>query len=186
MKRQRITPSLVISIIALVVALGGVSYAAIKIPKNSVGTKQLKRNSVNTVKVKNRTLLRNDFRPGQLPGVTWFADRSPVVPLLDLSSSFQAVVTTPTLPAGSYLLNARGNLVGDVTAVAVICSIENDAAQNVTVGVGQVVALAMSATAVLDQPRKISLNCLGTSGIASVAQAHIIATRVTRVIGGGL
>jgi hypothetical protein len=36
--KRRITPSLVVSIIALVVALGGASYAAIQIPKNSVGT----------------------------------------------------------------------------------------------------------------------------------------------------
>jgi len=43
---NRITPSLVISVIALVVALGGASYAALKIPKNSVGSKQLKKNSV--------------------------------------------------------------------------------------------------------------------------------------------
>ncbi len=181
MKRQRITPSLVISIIALVVALGGVSYAAIRIPKNSVGARQLKKNAVNTVKVKDRSLLRRDFRPGQLPGATWFADREPVVPLLALTNSFQALVTTPMLPAGPYVLSARANLVGGGANATVICSIENDAAQNFTVETGQGVALAMSATAVLGQPKKITLNCLTNGGVASVAQAHIIATRVTKI-----
>ena len=56
-----------IALLALAVALGGTSYAAITLPRNSVGTKQLKRNAVTTVKVKDRTLLRKDFKPGQLP-----------------------------------------------------------------------------------------------------------------------
>jgi hypothetical protein len=35
------SPALVVSVIALVVALGGTSYAAFTLPKNSIGTKQL-------------------------------------------------------------------------------------------------------------------------------------------------
>ena len=42
--RQRLTFANVVSCIALFVALGGVSYAATQLPKNSVGAKQLKRN----------------------------------------------------------------------------------------------------------------------------------------------
>ncbi len=38
---------------ALVVALGGTSYAAIKIPRSSVGNAQLKSNAVTSGKVKN-------------------------------------------------------------------------------------------------------------------------------------
>ena len=48
------TPSLVISMIALFVALGGTSYAAITaLPANSVGTPQLKTNAVTSVKILN-------------------------------------------------------------------------------------------------------------------------------------
>ncbi|HNC06594.1 MAG TPA: hypothetical protein PLS38_09865, partial [Solirubrobacterales bacterium] len=47
----------VVALVALFIALGGVSYAAIQIPKNSVGTKQLKKNAVNSAKVRNRSLL---------------------------------------------------------------------------------------------------------------------------------
>lgn len=51
---RRLTPSpaMVVACIALIVALGGTSYAAIKLPKNSVGTRQLKNNAVTGVKVK--------------------------------------------------------------------------------------------------------------------------------------
>jgi hypothetical protein len=43
---------MVVACIALTVALGGTSYAAIKLPRNSVGTKQLKKNAVTPVKVR--------------------------------------------------------------------------------------------------------------------------------------
>jgi hypothetical protein len=47
----------VTSTLALIVALGGTSYAAIKLPANSVTSKT----------VKDKTLLKKDFKPGQLP-----------------------------------------------------------------------------------------------------------------------
>ena len=61
------SPALVISFIALIVAMGGTGYAAISLPKNSVGTKQLKKNAVKSSKVKNGSLLADDFAAGQLP-----------------------------------------------------------------------------------------------------------------------
>src|SRR3954469_20261391 len=57
----------VASTLALVVALGGTSYAAVALPKNSVGNKQLKTNAVTSSKVENSTLLSKDFKAGQLP-----------------------------------------------------------------------------------------------------------------------
>lgn len=63
--------------LALVVALGGTSYAAIKLPANSVGAKQLKKSAVTAKKirrgavtspaVKNGSLRASDFKAGQLP-----------------------------------------------------------------------------------------------------------------------
>ena len=65
---RRPSPALVISCVALAVALGGTSYATVlSVPKNSVGTPQLKDSAVNSAKVKNRSLLRVDFAAGQVP-----------------------------------------------------------------------------------------------------------------------
>jgi hypothetical protein len=44
--RKRLTYANVVATLALFLAIGGVSYAAIKLPKNSVGTKQLKNGAV--------------------------------------------------------------------------------------------------------------------------------------------
>src|SRR5919106_1168455 len=65
--RLRPSPSMAVAFAALMVALGGTSYAIAQLPANSVGTKQLKKNAVTSAKVKNRSLLANDFKRGQLP-----------------------------------------------------------------------------------------------------------------------
>jgi len=63
----RPSPALVISCIALAIALGGTSYAAVNLAPGTVGTKQLKRGAVTSLKVKDRSLLARDFKLGQLP-----------------------------------------------------------------------------------------------------------------------
>lgn len=67
MREKLLHPATIISFVALLVALGGTSYAVSQLPKNSVGTKQLKKNAVTSPKVKNGSLLRKDFRAGELP-----------------------------------------------------------------------------------------------------------------------
>jgi hypothetical protein len=85
---RRPSPAMVVACIALLVALGGTSVAAVsQLARNSVGTPQirnaavttpklrtgavtnpkLRNNAVTSAKVRNRSLLRVDFAPGQLP-----------------------------------------------------------------------------------------------------------------------
>ena len=59
--RARLTYANVIATLALFVALGGSSYAALNLPKGSVGSEQLKKNSVTSVKVRPGTLVTSDF-----------------------------------------------------------------------------------------------------------------------------
>jgi hypothetical protein len=64
--RQQLTYANVVSSIALFVVLGGGAYAAATLPKNSVGSTQIKANAVTSSKVKDGSLLSKDFKPGQL------------------------------------------------------------------------------------------------------------------------
>jgi hypothetical protein len=56
----------VVATMALFVALGGGAYAAINLPKNSVGAKQIKKNAVSGRKVKNRSLTGADLNLSKL------------------------------------------------------------------------------------------------------------------------
>src|SRR5207248_2767105 len=64
------SPAMAVACLALLVALGGVGYAAVKLPANSVGTAQLKKDAVTGLKVRNGTLLAADFKAGQVVGKT--------------------------------------------------------------------------------------------------------------------
>jgi hypothetical protein len=61
------SPALVVACLALGISLSGVSYAATMLPRNSVGTAQVRNNAIVSAKIKNRTLLAADFKAGQLP-----------------------------------------------------------------------------------------------------------------------
>ncbi len=52
---------------ALFIALGGGAYAAVKMPANSVGSRQIKSSAVRSSEVRNGSLFARDFKAGQLP-----------------------------------------------------------------------------------------------------------------------
>ncbi len=62
MLSRKPSPAMLVALLALFVALGGSSYAALTLPRGSVGGKQLKKNAVTSPKVKRGSLLLSDFR----------------------------------------------------------------------------------------------------------------------------
>jgi len=64
--RHRPSPAMVVACLALAVALTGTSYAASRLPANSVGTKQLKKNAVTSTRVKNNALTGADVKEATL------------------------------------------------------------------------------------------------------------------------
>jgi len=65
--RKAPSPALVVATVALLVALTGTGVAAVSaLPRDSVGTAQLKSNAVTSAKVRNGSLLRADFKQGQI------------------------------------------------------------------------------------------------------------------------
>ncbi|MGA9761087.1 MAG: hypothetical protein WBQ14_01510 [Gaiellaceae bacterium] len=74
--RLRPTPAMIVACIALAVALGGTSYAAVTLPRNSVGTKQIKNKAVTGVKVRNHTLAAIKMKSGVLPDMSDYYTQS--------------------------------------------------------------------------------------------------------------
>src|SRR4051812_13708387 len=83
---HRPSPAMLVALTALFVALGGTSYAAIKLPANSVGSKQIKRNAVSSVKIKRNAVTGSKVRDGSLTGADFASgtllkgDRGPAGP----------------------------------------------------------------------------------------------------------
>ena len=147
---RRPSPALVISCVALTLALGGTSYATVQaLPKNSVGTTQLKNSAVISAKVKDRSLKRVDFAAGQLPagpagpaGATGPAGPAGPAGLSGLekvdttsaSNSISPKTQTTTCPAGKRLLGGGVRLNPTLGPLAVQQSFpDNDNVYRVTV-----------------------------------------------------
>ncbi len=65
------SPALVVACLALLITLSGVGYAAKALPRNSVGTAQLKANAVNGSKVANNSLKGADIDEASLSGLAF-------------------------------------------------------------------------------------------------------------------
>src|SRR3954452_8651730 len=63
------SPSMVVACIALGVAIGGTSYAALRIPARSIGSKQLKSNAITGAKVVDNSLTGSDINESTLEGI---------------------------------------------------------------------------------------------------------------------
>ena len=83
----RLTYANVTASVALFVALGGTSWAALSLPRNSVGSKQLRTGSVRGSEIKNRSVRSVDIRNGG-------------VALKDLSSGARSKLRGAVGPAG--------------------------------------------------------------------------------------
>jgi hypothetical protein len=125
---HRPSPAMVVAVLALFIAMAGTSYAAIKLPANSVGSKQIKTNAVVSSKIKDGSLTRKDFAASQLPagaqglqGLPGAAgapgaqgaqgpEGQPAVTFIDVVSSVAGTgAQTATCPAGEIATGGGGD-----------------------------------------------------------------------------
>ena len=72
---------------ALLVALGGTSYAAMRLPADSVGTRQLMPRSVGNGQLKNEAVTDAKVRAGSLTGRVFAPGTLPAVPALTITTA---------------------------------------------------------------------------------------------------
>lgn len=120
MRTPKITPSIIISILALVIALGGTSYAAVKINgKNiqakSIAASKIKKESIGSNRIKDGKLKAKDLAPGVVKNARW-ALVGTNGQITAQSGGFTVVAGYPTLPntavapAPDNSLRANGNV----------------------------------------------------------------------------
>lgn len=169
--RLRPSPAMVVACIALTVALGGTSYAAIKLPKNSVGTKQLKTNAVTSPKVKNDAITGADVLESSLTQVPFAAT---------------AATAGTAAPSGA----ASGSLAGTFPAPSIAANVIGssnvlDASQ--ATGLRKVDLAAVVTTASFN-PASIPANSCGsaTAAVPGAQSGDSIVLQPTSGIWGGL
>ena len=114
LSRRRPSASLLISMLALFVALGGTSYAAITLPANSVGTEQIKKSAVTGAKVKNATLTGAKIASATLTGAK-IADAT--LTGVDIADGAVGPAKFGTVPGARVRRVAAVTLTSGVTAV---------------------------------------------------------------------
>ena len=82
------------------VALGGVGYAAVKLPKNSVGTKQVKKNAITTAKIKKDAVTGAKVKAASLTGADIDVNSLGTVPSANAISN-SLVAAEPTHLVGA-------------------------------------------------------------------------------------
>src|SRR4051812_5582984 len=85
--RSRLTFANVTSCVALFIALGGTGYAAIKLPRNSVGSAQIRSQAVGSSELRSNAVTSRAIRPGSVQST-------------DLSTEARAALRGQTGPQG--------------------------------------------------------------------------------------
>jgi len=127
-----------LALLALVVAMGGTSYAAVELARNSVGAKQIKAAAVRSGEVKDGSLRARDFKPGQLPAGPAGPSGSagPTGP-----SGPSGVVATRAIAGSSFGFNLPGGM-GNQEVTLAGCR-----TPAYTAGPGEVAVINLQATA---------------------------------------
>lgn len=134
-KRGRPSPALVVAIIALIAALGGSAVAAktkLVLPKNSVGTRQIKskavttgklaRNAVNAAKVASHSLTGSDINLAALGTVPTATSAAHAASADTLGGHAAACPGGTTLIRGICFDSSSAGPVSSVTAAADACA----------------------------------------------------------------
>jgi hypothetical protein len=112
--RQRLTYANVTASLALFIALGGSSYAALSLPRNSVGTQQLRPGAVRSADVKNRSLQVADLSVRARRSLT--GQQGPAGPIgppgAPAARHFAAVSAAGALLRGNATSGGRESAVG--------------------------------------------------------------------------
>jgi hypothetical protein len=105
--RRHLTYANVMASIALFVALGGASYAAVKIPSNSVGSQQLKKNAVINSKIKARSIRGSKVGVDTILGINVKESSLTTVPRAKLADTATKAASATTATSAVTATSAR-------------------------------------------------------------------------------
>ncbi len=200
--RRHLTYANVAATLALFLALGGAAYAATQLPRNSVGTAQLKREAVTAGKIakKTRNQLRGTAGPQGPQGKT--GKQGPKgatgargaqgargekgepgdLPAFEVFGTLKPIGTGATtvlaenLGIGSYVVSA--NVAVEAAAEGTVtCTLNGGGEAIAKLGATETTTLSLSVARTLNTAGPATLTCLAT-GEAIAKYANLVATQV--------
>lgn len=209
--RRHLTSAHAIALIALIVALSGSAYAAVSLPRDSVGTRQLRTGAVTKSKISKRTRAALHGARGSR-GKTGHAGatgpKGPIGPTGARGGAGAAGTTGPsdlyaagnsgvnlshtnttvasvTVPAGSYVLEATVNVNASPKG-EIGCSIETtgttyDGKAVDPAADGANEVIALSGAATFTTPQTLRLDCSTFSTSAFAGNARLFAIKTGRI-----
>jgi hypothetical protein len=203
--RQRLTYANVIATLALFLVLGGGAYAATQLPRNSVGTGQLKPEAVTAGKIAKKT--RNQLQGARGPagaqgpqgkagakgatgakgaqgvrgdkGEKGEPGNGPALEVFAASKPLSTVsgsIAAENVPAGFYAVSANA-VIESATASVIACTLNGTGTATGYVEASKPVTLSLSEVRNVGSGGTAVLSCSGTTG-GTVTYANVIATQV--------
>jgi hypothetical protein len=115
------SPSMAVAFLALLVGLGGTSYAVVSLPAKSVGAKQLKRNAVTKSKIKRNAVNGAKVGRDTLGGRDIDEGDLAEVPAADTANSAGSADVARALAQGDINATTVLNPAGEITTVSASC-----------------------------------------------------------------
>jgi hypothetical protein len=109
----RPSPAMIVALLSLFVALGGVGYAAA-----TIGTKQIRNNSVRGKDIRNRTITSKDVKKNTLGGTNVAESKLGKVPKAKTADKSNDLLFATVAPAGPNPVIVRGRGATSVTRIA--------------------------------------------------------------------
>lgn len=208
--RTKLTYANVISTLCLILLVaGGTAYAATRLPKNSVGARQLKKGAVTPAKLSKATTTalagpRGPQGPkGEAGSTGQRGEQGPAGPsaaystfhdfgieIHNSSENPHTYGTLGNLPAGSYAITATFGAFSEITTLSLlVCELHagsDSDSRSVSIGKGSgdawYASVSMQVVHAFASAGSVTLSCgLGQSGPITIDDIKITATRVGEV-----
>jgi hypothetical protein len=180
--RRRPSAALVVSFLALFIALGGAGWAALRVPPNSVGTTQLQNFSVSNAKLRGNSVGPAKIIPGAVGArqvnssqVQLRVTSSCLIGAVQSFTASGDVTCTPALP-NEYGTSSSASTLGAVPSQVAALSLPAGQAGSSYLVIGNV-KVAVNETAPASQPQSVQVRCsmslIGSSGPSGEFDANV-------------
>lgn len=167
--RTRLTYANVAATLALVLAAGGSSYAALSLPRNSVGSAQIRRGAVGTRELRNHGVHAVDIAPSTRRSL-----RGPTGPAGAPAAKFFAVVDSNGVFVRGDATSGGHTVVGSGIYTVGFPESVSSCAYTATLGTADGSAVAPGRTTVTDVGGRVEVHTFDVSGNPADLPFHLI------------